>query len=97
LKRYPGSALYAHQKLLRLTRSKEESLSGWTWRRKKAGVATVNSIQMRQEVKDKLALERYISHADIYPNIYKRLEKSGYIKDGKISDKGQKLLSGANE
>jgi hypothetical protein len=55
----------------------------------------VNSIKVREELKDKLALERYISHADIAPNIYRRLVKRGYIEDGEITAKGKKLQSEA--
>lgn len=57
----------------------------------------MNLIKVREELKDKLALERYISHADIHPNVYKRLEKRGYLKEAEITHKGKILLSGANE
>jgi hypothetical protein len=55
----------------------------------------VNSIKVREELKDKLALERFISHADIRPNVYRRLVKRGYIKGEEITDKGTKLIASA--
>ena len=57
----------------------------------------MNSIKVREELKDKLALERHLPHADMHPTIYKRLEKRGYFKDGEITDKGQRLIANANE
>ena len=57
----------------------------------------MNSVKVREELKDKLALERHLSHADMHPNVYKRLAKRGYFKDGEITAKGKRLLSGANE
>jgi len=52
----------------------------------------MDSIKEREETKDKLALERHLSHADMDPSVYKRLEKRGYFKDGKITTKGERLL-----
>jgi hypothetical protein len=57
----------------------------------------VNSIKVREELKDKLALERHLSHADMHPNVYKRLAKRGYFEDGEITDKGKRLIAAANE
>ena len=55
----------------------------------------VNLSKVREEHEDKLALERHLSHADMHPSIYNRLEKRGYFKDGEITDEGKRLIAGA--
>lgn len=55
----------------------------------------MNPARVREETKDKLALERYLSHADIHATVYRRLVKRGYLKDEEITEKGKKLLTNA--
>jgi hypothetical protein len=56
----------------------------------------MDSAKIRKETRNRLALERHLSHDDLSPITYRRLVNRGYLTaDGKITPKGEELRANA--